>query len=946
MKLGLCAAIFFVAGCLAAADAPVTNTPPHTNAPVSLPPEQLEIAKTFQLKRGFRLELVAGENLVTNPVAMAFDENGRMFVLEAGGSSDLQPGRVRLLEDSDTNGVFDSSTVYADNVSSPSALICYGGGVFVGAGGQIIYLKDTNSDGHADARREVFKSFGEPTNGNGGKVTITSLAWGLDNRIHAATAGLGGDVISSSSPVQSIVLTNGNFAFDPRLFVLTSESGSGPSGMAFDNSGHKFVSSPTRHLQAVMYDAAGAARNPLAEMPPLLLDLAPGGPASLIYPAKKSTSASYDVAPDQFSAASGLMIYRGSAFPPEYVGDAFVMDAVANVVHRDKLRPNGIEWVAERPADEQGMEFLAVKDDLFQLRCLASAPDGALYIAGVSRDKFAAAKAGKTNPIAGNLAAPARIYRVVPVNFKPPKAIELGKAKSEQLVLWLRHPNGWQRDTAARLLFERQDRTTVVPLIRLLFDLQAPPLARVHALRALDGLQITAEGRPGKALMEPHVERALSDPEERVREQAVLLAARFIQPGALIPERLWGQLANMAGDPSPQVRYQLAFLLGQFQQTGRVPVLAAILRTDATSRWLQAAVISSLNDGAGEMFGLLAADANFRNTDNGQEYLRRLLLIVGQKDQRAEVTGALADCRSIPEPQLAFDLALALGNGVQRANDSLTAIDRGGLLDPVYIRAENLVLDMNADDGVRIAALRLLSTVTNVDIRLSGGLGEEWMNLRPKLRSEAIMYLLSRVGHTSALLYGLQAGYIPKTDLTPAQIKFLFNYENADIHQSTVAVFGNDLPVSRQAVVNRFQSSLQLTGRAERGRQIYQARCAICHQLAGQGSAIGLSLESAARMSKPMLLTKILDPNREGTFSHPESTVATSDGETILGFVARENPKSTTFCDPNGVERTVGRANNVYQHSLGFSGMPVGLEAGLNQQDLADVLEFITSNAP
>ncbi len=560
MKLGLCVTLCFVAGCLAAADAPVPPPPAHTNAPTPAAAEKPDWLKTFQLKPGFRLELVAADPLVVDPVAMAFDENGRLFVLEMAenaGGGDAQTGRVRVLEDRDGKGVFDASTLYADDVNSPSALICYGGGVFVGSAGQIIYLKDTKNAGLADVRREVFKSFGETTNGSGGKVVISSLAWGLDNRIHAATAGLGGDVISSSAPVQSVILSNGNFAFDPRSFLLTSESGSGASGMCFDNRGRKFVSSPTRHLQMVMYDAASAGRNPFYEMPAVLEDLARTGPASLIYPAsRREPGAPYmgDPTPSHFSAASGLAIYRGSAFPPEYSGDAFVVDTIANVVHRDKLRPNGIELIAERPADGATTEFLAVKDDSFQLRQVVNAPDGTLYFLGQSREKIAASKPARTNTSFGGAPSHGRIYRIVPANFKQPKLPQLGTVTGEQLVLTLRHPNGWHRDTAARLLYERQDRTTIIPLIRLLFDAQAPPLGRMQALRALDGLQITAEGRPGKALMEPHVIRALIDPDERVREQAVMLAERFITPGGAISDRLWGQLSGMAGDPSPQVR--------------------------------------------------------------------------------------------------------------------------------------------------------------------------------------------------------------------------------------------------------------------------------------------------------------------------------------------------------------------------------------------------------
>src|SRR5262249_3399118 len=110
-------------------------------------------------------------------------------------------------------------------VYGASALACYDGGVFVGAGTQILYLKDTKGGGQADSRQVVFSGFGDGTNGTGGVVAFTAMVWGLDNRIHVGTVGKGGDIISSSQPKQSIVLSGGCFSFDPRTFALTDESG-------------------------------------------------------------------------------------------------------------------------------------------------------------------------------------------------------------------------------------------------------------------------------------------------------------------------------------------------------------------------------------------------------------------------------------------------------------------------------------------------------------------------------------------------------------------------------------------------------------------------------------------------------------------------------------------------------------------------------------------------
>src|SRR5438067_293138 len=154
LRWGLAIASYLFIPCITRCDEPnksPTNSAAVPNAGTT------NVLSEFQIKKGFRIELVAGENLVEAPVAMAFDENGRLFVAEmrpdANRSADSpHQGRIRLLTDNDGDGLFDSSVIYADNLASPSAIACYGGGIFVASTPDIIYLKDTKGDGLADLR--------------------------------------------------------------------------------------------------------------------------------------------------------------------------------------------------------------------------------------------------------------------------------------------------------------------------------------------------------------------------------------------------------------------------------------------------------------------------------------------------------------------------------------------------------------------------------------------------------------------------------------------------------------------------------------------------------------------------------------------------------------------------------------------------------------------------
>lgn len=951
------------------------------------PTEARNVQKTFQIKPGFELQPAAAEPNVYDPIEIAFDENGRMFVVEMRDYSemrDVQPhlGRIRLLEDKDGDGVFETATVYADDLPWPTGVICYGGGIYVAATPDLLYFKDTNGDGKADVRKTVYTGYGIEKDRLNVQALVNCLRWGLDNRIHGQTAGNGGLVRRADEPNAKPLSLNGrDFLFDPRNHEMQTEAGGGQYGMAFDDCGRRYVCSNSRHIMTFMYDARYADRNRFFNMPAPLVDIPVDGPAAEVF--RTSPEEAWRVirtkwrvtgvvqgiiegggrSSGYFTSATGISIYRGDAWPDEYRGDSFIADVGSNLLHRKKVRPQGVELVAERPADEQKVEFITSTDLWFRPVELINAPDGCLYLCDMYREVIEHPWSLPENMKklldlnAGNDRG--RIYRIAPTGFKASKPPRLGKATTAELVVMLEHKNAWHRETASRLLFERQDKQAVPLLVKLQTNSKSK-LGRLHALYALDGLG---------ALKEAQVLTALNDSDAVVREHGVKLAEQFFTKG-VAPASLWPRLRELAHDSEAKVRYQLAFTLGELSGSERLAPLADIARRDADSRWTQAAMLSSLAEGAGELFATLSADDSFRGTKGGQEFLRQLIALVAAQGRREEVARALEFLNQASDATLKFTMAQALGDGLLRAKQRLADVD--GPAKNVLALAAATAIKAERSEGERVAAIRLLAHRTYeeagdllfglldqeqpqpvqlaalatlarfTDTQVGVKLASKWNSLTPRLQAETLPVLLARPERAEALLKAIEAGSIRANVLDTTQTKLLQTYRDPKVRQLAVKVLATAATSSKQQIIDGYTASLTMNGDVARGRKIYQERCLSCHRAGGEGFVLGPDLVTVKTTGKEKLLTNIVDPNREVRPEFAAFTVETKDDESFVGLVVNQSAAAVTLHQAYGKEDVIPRANITKMHSQGLSIMPEGLEQNLTPQGMADLLEFIS----
>ena len=939
------------------------------------PTEPGEALAGFEIKEGFRLELAAAEPLVADPIAICFDENSRMFVVEMRDYSERRDdrlGRIRMLEDRDEDGQMDRSTVFAEGLAWPTALFWYDGGLFVVSTPDIYYFRDEDNDGKADTKQIVFTGFGTQVSRLNVQALPNNLHWTLDNRIHGATSFNGGLVECPEHPERGKLSLRGqDFSFDPKTLEMRAESGGGQHGLTFDNYGRKFICSNSSHIRQVMYEARYLKEGMGYPLPGPALDIPVDGAAAEVY--RLSPDEPWRVmrtkwrveglvsgpiegggrASGYFTSASGLVIYRGDALGKEFVGDEFVADVGSNLVHRKKLHGDGVAFRAERPADEEKVEFLASRDNWFRPVQLANGPDGALYVLDMYREtiehpwslppnikKHLDLNSGNTR---------GRIYRVVPEDFRRKDWPKPGQLGSGELVRLLEHENGWHRDTASRLLYERGDRS-VTPLVRKLASESRNSLGRLHALGVLAGLE---------SLKPEDLVRALEDEDAGVRENAVRWSERFLT-GASIPEGLWAALTSRVGDESARVRAQLAWTIGLGAHPMKWELLSELLR-GAEDPWLRHAVLANASGNPIQVWGRLHREDRFSQAGrdllelagrrNDPDDLRELEMrlrnasgedrihVVAGLVRGAKAAGRRGQVEELPMGEEALKgAAQVLGSARGGAELQRDAIE---LLGADAASSELLLeqLSPKTPAEVQLAAIEALASGGNR--KVAEALASRFIAFTPGIRERAIEILLQRSGTTRALLERIATGALPGSTIPIHHRERIRTSNDAELKRLANEILGEGISLPVEQLMARYGSALSTSGEREKGKVIYAERCASCHRFQGEGFAVGPDLETIQQAGRESALVNIIDPNREVAPRYVSYEIETTDGESYTGVISQETPASVTLRQAGGFEMDIPRATIAKMQGSGKSLMPERLEEGLSAGEMADLLEYI-----
>jgi len=943
-----------------------------TNA---LNPEQ-ELASFHLADRELVIELVAAEPDVVSPVALAWDENGRLFVAEmsdypAGPTS----GRIKMLEDRDSDGRYERAGVFADKLAFPNSVLPWNGGLLVTAAPDILFLKDTDGDGRADQRQALLTGFGK---GNQ-QLRVNGLLWGLDNWIYGANGRSDGDIywVEAEKPAASA----GSAGDKPRIFSMRGHdfrfragtrrfetiAGRSQFGLARDDWGNRFLSWNTIPVRHEVLPEHYLNRNSHLPVTESVADILVPGDDGRVFALTPPPLTFNNESTSHFNALAGLTLYRGDLLGEKYRGNAFVGESLRNLAHRRVLLPKGPSFIARR--GEEQKEFLASSDPWFHPVNFATGPDGALYVVDFYRrfvehpdyvpEKLRGQVAWRTGAEHG------RIWRIRHSRIKSDLARpRLSAAGTAALVNLLKHPNGWWRDNAQRLLVERQDGSALPLLKSQIRNLKSPPLARLHALYTLEGLG---------ALTPEIITGALSDPNAGIREHAVRLGEPWLRDKE-------PALLALTNDPDPRVRFQLALSLGELEDDGKMRALAVLAEQDATNRWHALAILSSVGPRPWLFFTNLIAkdDRQLASADDGEsQFINRLAMLIGASQRESDVIDCLTwlgkpASEITRRRRLTFLAGFAEGLGSKSLRRLLqepsTLFDRDAVNALIQTAVETAA-ESHAPLRLRLAAIRILGKVEpavggDVLCEMSlpqnpaemqaeaikalvelnnGGLASRmftnWSRFSRATRQQLVSLAPRSPEVTKALTDALESGRVNAIELPPSSRQALQKISSAELKERLARIL--KVEATREEVVRNFQPALKLTGNRKGGAEIFARNCLSCHALQGRGQRVGADLSGMASRPKEALLIDILDPSRQASPDFVSYTVVTTQGELPPGLIAGETGNSITLRRAGLPDETILRNQITEVRAEGKSLMPDGLEQGLDHQAMADLLAFL-----
>lgn len=940
------------------ADESIAPVPPRS------PEESL---KSWRVRDGFRVDLVAAEPLVMDPVAIDWGMDGKLWIAEMAdyplGMDDQGKagGRIRFLGKSQPDGPYDRSTLFLEGVNFPTGIVSWGKGVIVTAAPEIFYAEDTDGDGRCDLKKTLFSGFNE---GNQ-QLRINSLRWGIDGWLHCASgghhAGYGSKSrVHSHLTGEDLLLGSRDFRFHPVTGKLEPLSGPSQFGRNPDDYDNWFGVQNSYPLWHYVLEDHYLRRNPHFVAPDARQLLTEGNPR--VFPvAEIGAQPNPGTRVGRFTSACSGMVYRDNLLPLELrISHAFTCEPVHNLVQHNLLARLGSSFTMRRDVEGETPDFLASTDTWSRPVMVRTGPDGALWVVDMYRyiiehpEWVPASVQKEMKPFLRLGDGRGRIYRVMPATGSVRPVPNLSIASSAELVQFLDHPNSWVRDSAQRRLVELND----AALPRMLREFLNTATTIPGKLHAVSLLSIVG------ACDEELITLLLGDDAEDVRRLGLKLAEKLADPGA----DLLNKIAGMVKDPSDIVRLQLACSLGNLNHPQCMQALAEMWEIENADRFLAAALFSSLNEQNIAAVLAKVSEQSLQNETARKRYQQLVAISVAfecVEPVRAALLAQSSDLDNFIRTMTVLD--------VLYRNQSSSAFKN---LDPAVIlaiheRANALLEQEGVPNEVKTAAVFLLfdrpdSTEIELELarRLLSGtlpapvqqalirhLGEQpglkygelllsgWTSYVPSVREQILEVLVSHPDWYPLLVEWIDQGMInPREINLSLQQRFLSHPKRPSVSELKKRF---QLQSNVKANEEGLQAILELTGDQARGRLVFQKNCADCHRYQGEGYAVGPNLSSVTGRTPASLFDSIVDPSKAVEPKYLSYSIALKDGRILSGLIENDTGSGLTILKAKEEKATILRSEIDELRSTGKSLMPDGFEKTLQSQDLADLISYL-----
>ena len=973
----------------------------------ALSPEQA-IAK-MTLPSGFHVELVASEPSILNPVAMAFDDRGRIYVTESFEYPRREAGpgrdRIKILEDKDGDGLAETVKIFAEGLNIPSGIAVGHGGVWVANAPDLLFLEDTNGDDVADKSTVVVTGFGRDDT----HELPNALTWGPDGCLYGLNGVFNRSVIQQDG--KTFDFTCAMFRIDPftRKFSLFCEGTSNPWGIAFDPEGSAFISACVIDHLWHLTESAYYQRQ--------------GGP----YPAHTWHADSIVKHQHQMAAYCGIEYFDSAAYPAAFRDKLYMGNIHGGCLNCDRVERFGATYKGFGEDD-----FLTANDVWFMPVAQKVGPDGCMYVLDWY-DRYHCYQDANADPN-GVDRGHGRLYRIVHDRRPKQKVSDFEKLTNLELAALLADDNIFNRQRAQLKLQERKIMTTdsvvVSQLESVVLGSDSTAKHRMHALWSLSG-----SGNLSAKLLNKLMDHSMPE----LRTWGIRIAGNQNERDPASLDRV----AKLAQDTDPRVRLQVSIAgpklaQGQSASLENVQKQIAVLRSSQPDPLLPRVVWKNLLPDLVEQ-QTLVLDAILEGQKRDQDLLRDMAPRIAAR--------LIADVRSDmnDEPSnRAVNSVLRLASGLSRTNQDLASAVIENLLvktrsgeikaDAVrpwltkWLSANSKESATPAKDNQLVAAqqtswqksmlaIRLLCGETDaietartwaLDQSLEAGLRKQMLQavvqMKPSIASEALLQTLQvlkdgkpcdpsfrdasldlgiaratpndvqqlvavlpslksdmqaaiaermcqRADSARALLEQLVQGNVRKELLSPNRVRLLAADSNAAVRDAVAKVWGNvnlEGTQEREAVIDSMANKLRwdARGNAEKGWVVYDRICGQCHIMHNRGNEVGPNITANGRGSYEQLLVSIFNPSLVIGEAYKSVTLRTVDGTVVTGLLVERDDKRTIIKVQGNKLETIP-ADEIEEFKQDKKSlMPEGIENQLSSQELADLFALLTLESP